>query len=130
MDLITAGVFRAYASWVSDTIHHENPDSEKAKKLQSTRQVVSQLLVGRSVDSVRVGVIYIDYTVVCVAQPAPRSIVRCCSLCLDVLDVPCAAGSLTQAAACVCFIQFSLRQMCTLTLAKIALYPPSTMLVF
>ncbi|XP_045101552.1 calcium uptake protein 3, mitochondrial-like isoform X5 [Portunus trituberculatus] len=55
MDLITAGVFRAYASWVSDTIHNENPDSEKAKKLQSTRQVVSQLLVGRSVDSVRVG---------------------------------------------------------------------------
>lgn len=74
--MITAGVFRAYASWVSDTVHDENPDSEKAKKLKATRQVVSELLVGRSVDSVRVGVIYIDHNVVCVAQLAPRSVVR------------------------------------------------------
>lgn len=43
MDLITAGVFRAYASWVSDTIHDENPDSEKAKKLQSTKQVLEKI---------------------------------------------------------------------------------------
>lgn len=39
-------------------------------------------------------------------------------------------GSLTQAVACVCFIQFLLRQMCTFTLAKIAFDPSSTMLVF
>lgn len=68
MDLITAGVFRAYASWVSDTAHNETPDSKTAKELKSTKQVVSQLLVGRSLDSARVGVIYIDHNVVCVAS--------------------------------------------------------------
>lgn len=76
MDLITCGVYRAYSSWLSDTAQDENSDSEKAKKLKATRQVVSQLLVGRSVDSIRVGVIYIVHNVVCVVQPAPRSIVR------------------------------------------------------
>ena len=121
MDLITAGVFRAYSTWVSETIHDENPDSEKAKKLKATRQFVSQLLVGRSVDSARIGVIYIDYIVVCVAEPAPRSIVR---LLLPLSGCPgCAVccvwkGSLTQAAACLCLIQFSIHQTCILILAK------------
>lgn len=76
MDLITCGVYRAYSSWLSDTAQDENTDSEKAKKLKATRQVVSQLLVGRKVDSARVGVIYIVHDIVCVAQLAPRSVVR------------------------------------------------------
>lgn len=76
MDLITCGVYRAYTSWLSDTAQDENSDSEKAQKLKATRQVVSELLVGRSVDSARVAVIYIVHDLVCVVQPAPRSVVR------------------------------------------------------
>ncbi|XP_069942826.1 calcium uptake protein 3, mitochondrial isoform X3 [Cherax quadricarinatus] len=55
MEMITAGVFRAYASWVSDTSQDGNMDSSKAKKLQDTRQVVSELLVGRSANNNRLG---------------------------------------------------------------------------
>ncbi|XP_042221263.1 calcium uptake protein 3, mitochondrial-like isoform X2 [Homarus americanus] len=48
MEMITAGVFRAYASWVSDTSKSDSMDSKKLKSLQDTRQVVSELLVGQS----------------------------------------------------------------------------------
>ncbi|KAG0710754.1 Calcium uptake protein 3, mitochondrial [Chionoecetes opilio] len=41
--MITAGVFRAYASWVSDTAQGENPDLEEVKNLQSTRQVLEKI---------------------------------------------------------------------------------------
>ncbi|KAK8745606.1 hypothetical protein OTU49_000288, partial [Cherax quadricarinatus] len=43
MEMITAGVFRAYASWVSDTSQDGNMDSSKAKKLQDTRQVLEKI---------------------------------------------------------------------------------------
>ncbi|XP_042221260.1 calcium uptake protein 3, mitochondrial-like isoform X1 [Homarus americanus] len=55
MEMITAGVFRAYASWVSDTSKSDSMDSKKLKSLQDTRQVVSELLVGQSPNNVRVG---------------------------------------------------------------------------
>ncbi|XP_042221264.1 calcium uptake protein 3, mitochondrial-like isoform X3 [Homarus americanus] len=43
MEMITAGVFRAYASWVSDTSKSDSMDSKKLKSLQDTRQVLEKI---------------------------------------------------------------------------------------
>lgn len=56
MEMLTAGVFRAYASWLSDTSQEDSTDSMKLKSLDATRQVVSEMLVGRSANNIRVGV--------------------------------------------------------------------------
>ncbi|XP_045620995.1 calcium uptake protein 3, mitochondrial isoform X3 [Procambarus clarkii] len=55
MEMITAGVFRAYATWISDTSLDDCTDPKKKKVLRDTRQVVSEQLVGRSANNVRVG---------------------------------------------------------------------------
>lgn len=54
--MITAGVYRAYNTWIADTIHGK-PTPNQDEKLAATKQVVSEQLVGRSANSVRVGVI-------------------------------------------------------------------------
>ncbi|XP_068211566.1 calcium uptake protein 3, mitochondrial isoform X3 [Palaemon carinicauda] len=54
MEMITAGVFQAYATWVSDTTS-DKTDDKTAKKLEATKQVVSQLLVGPDAKRIRVG---------------------------------------------------------------------------
>ncbi|XP_071551333.1 calcium uptake protein 3, mitochondrial isoform X2 [Panulirus ornatus] len=55
MEMLTAGVFRAYASWLSDTTQDGSTDTKKIKSLDATRQVVSEMLVGRSANNIRVG---------------------------------------------------------------------------
>ncbi|XP_047491898.1 calcium uptake protein 3, mitochondrial-like isoform X2 [Penaeus chinensis] len=54
MEMITAGVYRAYNTWIADTIHGK-PTPNQDEKLAATKQVVSEQLVGRSANSVRVG---------------------------------------------------------------------------
>lgn len=54
MEMITAGVYRAYNTWIADTIHGK-PNANQDEKIAATKQVVSEQLVGRSANSVRVG---------------------------------------------------------------------------
>ncbi|XP_042874038.1 calcium uptake protein 3, mitochondrial-like isoform X2 [Penaeus japonicus] len=54
MEMITAGVYRAYNTWIADTIHGK-PNPNLDEKLAATKQVVSEQLVGKSANSVRVG---------------------------------------------------------------------------
>ncbi|XP_066971344.1 calcium uptake protein 3, mitochondrial isoform X3 [Macrobrachium rosenbergii] len=54
MEMITAGVFQAYATWVSDTAS-DSTDIKTTKKIEATKQVVSELLMGRDAKKNRVG---------------------------------------------------------------------------
>lgn len=57
MEMIAAGVFRAYASWVSDHTQGEGASMEDKKKDRATREFVSERLLDKSVSNLHVGVI-------------------------------------------------------------------------